>query len=134
MSEQHLIDSSVWIFALRKRYDPKIRAYVENQIEEDRIVTNPVIKLELLAGTRTKEEFNRLKLRLDSLTEIAIDETVWVESQRLAFDLRRKGMGLPLVDILILTCAKISGCLLVHKDKHFEMAGKYIPLKLKSFL
>jgi len=134
MSEQHLIDSSVWIFALRKKFDPKIRAYVENQIEEDRIVINPIIKLELLAGTRTEEEFNRLKLRLDSLLEIAIDETVWEESQKIAFSLRRRGIGLPLVDILIISCAKVSGSLLVHKDKHFEMAGKHIPLKLRSFL
>ncbi|MGD2245983.1 MAG: PIN domain-containing protein [Candidatus Aminicenantes bacterium] len=134
MSELHLIDTSVWIYALRKKYDPKIRTYVESQIEEDRIVINPIIKLELLSGTRIKAEFNRLKLRLDSLPEINIDKTIWEESQRIVYDLRRKGLGLPLVDILIIACAKTSGCRLVHKDRHFEMAGQYISLKLKSFL
>ena len=44
MNNLYLIDTSVWIFALRKKFDPKIKSYVENLLDEDRIIINPIIK------------------------------------------------------------------------------------------
>ena len=134
MNSLFLIDTSVWILALRKKYTPEIKSYVEKLIEEDKVVINPIIKLELLAGTRTKKEFSRLKLRLDALPEITINQDIWEEAQRMAFDLRRRGLGIPLIDIMILTCAKSSDSTLVHRDRHFEFAGKFFNVKSKSFL
>lgn len=134
MNSLFLIDTSVWIFALRKNFDPKIKAYIEKLLVEDKIVINPIIKLELLAGTKSEKEFSRLKTRLDALPEISMDQMIWDETQKTAFFLRRKGMNLPLVDIIILSCAKFLNYTLVHMDKHFDLAGKTIKLKLKSFL
>lgn len=134
MDSLFLVDTSAWIYALRKDYLPKIKSYIEKLIEEDRVVINSIIKLELLAGTRTKKEFSRLKLRLDALPEIEINQAVWETAQIMAFDLRRKGVEIPLIDILILSSGKSSNFTLVHRDKHFELAGKYLNVKLKSFL
>lgn len=134
MSDLYLIDTSVWIFALRTKYIPKIKSYVKRLIDEDKIVINPIVKLELLAGTKTKNEFARLKLRLDALQEISIDQEIWEESQKIAFGLRRKGIKIPTIDIIILSCAKINKITLVHRDKHFDLAGKILPIKLKSFI
>ncbi|NOR13215.1 MAG: PIN domain-containing protein, partial [Candidatus Aminicenantes bacterium] len=114
MNDRYLIDTSVWIFALRTKYVPKIKSYVERLLDEDKVVINPIIKLELLAGTKTRNEFARLKLRLDALQEIFIDQEIWEESQNIAFDLRRKGIKIPNIDIIILSCAKIHKITLVH--------------------
>jgi predicted nucleic acid-binding protein len=133
MSDRYLIDSSVWIFALRTKYIPEIKSYVERMIDADKVVINPIIKLELLAGTKTRNEFARLKLRLDSLQEIPIDQEIWEDTQKMAFDLRKKGLKIPLIDTLILSCAKIHKITLVHRDKHFDLAGKTLPVKLKTF-
>jgi predicted nucleic acid-binding protein len=134
MNDRYLIDTSVWIFALRTKYVPKIKSYVERLLDEDKVVINPIIKLELLAGTKTRNEFARLKLRLDALQEIFIDQEIWEESQKIAFDLRKKGIKIPNIDIIILSCAKIHKITLVHRDKHFDLAGKILPIKLKSFI
>jgi predicted nucleic acid-binding protein len=134
MNDRYLIDTSVWIFALRTKYVPKIKSYVERLLDEDKVVINPIIKLELLAGTKTRNEFARLKLRLDALQEISIDQEIWEESQKIAFDLRKKGIKIPNIDIIILSCAKIHKITLVHRDKHFDLAGKILPIKLKSFI
>lgn len=133
MIDHYLIDTSVWIFALKKEFVPKIKLYVERMIDEDKVVINPIIKLELLAGAKTRKEFDRLKFRLDSLQEILIDQAIWEESQKMAFDLRKKGLTIPTIDILILSCAKIHKITLVHRDKHFDLAGKILPVKLKTF-
>lgn len=134
MSDLYLIDTSVWIFALRTKYIPKIKSYVKRLIDEDKVVINPIIKLELLAGTKTKNEFSRLKLRLDALQEIPIDQEIWEESQNIAFGLRRKGLKIPTIDIIILSCAKIHKITLAHRDKHFDLAGKILPIKLKNLI
>jgi len=134
MNSRFLVDTSVWICALRKDYIPQIKSYIGKLLDEDRVVINSIIKLELLAGTRTKKEFSRLKLRLDALPEIEINQTIWEAAQIMAFDLRRKGIGIPLIDIIILSSGKSSNSTLVHRDKHFELAGKYLSVDLKSFL
>lgn len=133
MIDHYLIDTSVWIFALKKEFVPKIKLYVERMIDEDKVVINPIIKLELLAGAKTRKEFDRLKFRLDSLQEIFIDQAIWEESQKMAFDLRRKGLNIPIIDIIILSCAKVHKITLVHRDKHFDLAGKILSVKLKTF-
>ena len=134
MNNLFLIDTSVWILALRKKFDLKVKSYVEKLLDEDRIVINPIIKIELLSGTKTKKEFSKLKMRLDALPEIAMDQNIWEEAQKVAFELRKKGLSLPVVDTIIFSSAKSFGCTLVHRDKHFDLAGKVIKTKLKSFL
>jgi len=134
MNSLFLIDTSVWIFALRKKYIPEIKSRVEKLLGEGKVVINPIIKLELLAGTKTKKEFSHLKLRLDALPEIAISQEIWEETQKIAFELRRNGLDLPLIDTIILSCAKFSNSTIVHGDRHFELAGKFLDVKLESFL
>lgn len=129
-----LIDTSVWILALRKKYDPIVKSYIERLLDEDKIIINPIVKTELLAGTKTQEEFNRLKMRLDALPEITIDQNIWEEIQKNAFRLRKKGLSLPLVDVIIISCATSSDSILVHFDKHFDLACKVIKIKLKSIV
>jgi predicted nucleic acid-binding protein len=134
MSDYCLIDTSVWILALRKRYDPEIKAFLTDLIENDRIVTHPLVKVELLAGAKHQNEFARLKQRLDALPEISLDEEIWEAAQKTAFKLRRKGINIPLVDTIILASAESSGCTLVHKDRHYDLAGPHFKVRLKSFL
>ena len=134
MSDNYLIDTSVWILALRKRFDPEIKVYLSGLIENDRILIHPLVKVELLSGTKSHREFERLKQRLDALPEIAIDEETWEAAQKAAFKLRRKGISIPLVDTLILASAASSGCTLVHKDRHYDLAGPYLQVRLVSFV
>jgi predicted nucleic acid-binding protein len=133
MTDHCLIDTSAWILALRKRHDPEIKDYVFDLIENDRIVIHPLVKVELLAGAKNRNEFSRLKQRLDALPAISLDEETWEAAQRMAFKLRRKGVSIPLVDTIILASAESSGCTLVHKDRHYDLAGPHLNVRLKSF-
>ena len=92
------------------------------------------MKLELLSGTRTDKEFQRLQDRLDALETIETDELLWQDACKLGFKLRRKGITVPHTDILIGTCALKTGATLVHADAHFDLMAGPAKLKVESFV
>lgn len=93
-----------------------------------------MVSLELLGGTRTTVEFNRLKSRLDALQQIPIGKKEWEEAARTAFQLHRRGETIPYTAILIATAALSAGATLLHADKHFDMIAEIIELSVESLL
>jgi len=125
MNELALFDTSAWIPILRGHCDPIAKSLLEKFLDEDRLLIAPVIKVELLAGTRSEGDYLRLKSRLDAIPEIPIGKKAWEDVQKLVWRLRRNGLDVPLVDATILVCAQIAGARLYHRDRHFELAKKY---------
>ena len=134
LSDLFLVDTSAWIFALRKDFLPAIKDRIDDLLGENAIFTTGMVKLELLGGTKTEDEFERLKSRLDALDSVNCDSQLWQEACQLAFDLRRKGITVPYTDILIASCALKIGAILVHSDIHFDMIKKHSELKVESFV
>ena len=64
-------------------------------LKEREIMTNGMIKLELLGGTKSEREFQHLENRLDALDIIDINTRLWEEAYSLSFKLRRKGLTVP---------------------------------------
>jgi len=129
-----LIDTSVWIFALSKNFLPEIKERVDVLLKENRVAIFPMIKLELLGGTKTKREFEKLKNRLDSLHEIKINDDLWQKAAEMAFSLRRKGISIPYTDILISVAALSESALLLHADEHFNLIAKNFNLSVESLI
>lgn len=129
-----LVDTSVWIFALRKKFIPSIKERISQLLKEHMLLTNGMIKLEILGGVKIEEEFRRLKARFDALDEVEIDTAVWETAYKMAFDLRRKGITVPSTDILIAACALTTGSTLVHADAHFDVMAKHSGLTVESFV
>jgi hypothetical protein len=133
-SDLFLVDTSAWIFALRKDFLPAIKDRIEYLLKENAIFTTGMVKLELLGGTNSKSEFQRLKLRLDALDSVEGDSALWENAYNLAFDLRRKGITVPYTDILIASCALKIGAILVHADAHFDLMQKHAGLRAESYV
>lgn len=127
-----LIDTSVWILALRKSPLPVVRDEVEHLLMENRVAIVPMIRLELLGGTKSLNDFNRLKSRLDVLHQIPTDEANWEAAAHLSFKLRQQGKLIPYTDILIGSAAILANCLLLHVDKHFDLMVEHTDLNAKS--
>lgn len=100
-----LIDTSAWLFALKKNYNPSVKERIGNLLIESEVAINGMIKLEILGGVKTKKEYERLKTRLDSLYFINASHSLWDDAYKLAFDLRRKGLTVPHTDIFIAASA-----------------------------
>jgi len=129
-----LVDTSVWLFVLRKDFISKIKDRIDSLLKEDKILTANIIKLEILGGTKTDQEFHLLKVRLDSLDLIEMDNVLWERACELAFRMRRKGLNIPYTDILIASCAMREGSPLIHADAHFDLMANHIGLKVESFV
>jgi predicted nucleic acid-binding protein len=133
-----LIDTSVWIFALKKQFHPYIKERVERVLTESDVAINGIIELELLCGTKTDKEYSRLKSRLDGLYYIESNRSLWDNASRLAFELKHRGINIPQTDVMIAASAIDEGAVLIHADIHFDMiagrAGLNLGLKVESLV
>ena len=129
-----IIDTSIWILALRKSPLPPVKDEVEHLLVETRVAIVPMIRLELLGGTKSPDEFDRLKSRLDALHQIPTDEITWERAARFSFELRQQGKVIPYTDLLIGSAAILANALLLHADRHFDLMTKGTDLKVRSLV
>jgi len=129
-----LIDTSAWIFALRKKPLLSLKDRVDHLLEKDIVFTFGMIRLEILGSTKTKGEFDRLKNRLEALNGIPADTELWERASELAFDLKRKGLTIPYTDILVASAAIRSKAILLHADLHFDIIASHTELKVESYV
>ncbi|MBC7109317.1 MAG: PIN domain nuclease [Methanomassiliicoccales archaeon] len=129
-----LLDTSVWIRYLRPEGDEDIKAEVKRVLLSERVFTCWVVKAELLVGARDEESFERLNADLEALEEIPLTKELWLGAARLGHMLRRKGITVPLPDLLIAQVALMEKLELWHADEHFEHVKGVVPLETKPFI
>ena len=133
MSDPFLVDTSAWLLALRKNFLPIAKDRIDYLLKEDLVISTGMVRLELLGGTKTEIEFQRLKARLDALDTVETDMQLWARAYELAFNLRRRGVTIPYTDILIAACALHANAIILHADAHFDLISKHFELKVESF-
>lgn len=129
-----LVDTSAWIVSFKKKGNDEVKEFLKHSLQEGTVVTNELIVLELLQGCKNKKEFQNLKIRLESLDRVEITKGVWERTFSLGFSLKRKGITIPTVDIVIACVAIESDCFLLHHDRHFTMMRDHSALQLIDFL
>ena len=125
-----IIDTSAWIDAFRSKADPGFSLLVKDLIIKNRVLMPGIIKTELLRGTRTKSEFNRLSDLLKGTTYVPVAEAFWERLSEFSFQLFRKGISAPLTDTYIALVCIENKAPLLHHDKHFELIAQKTPLKI----
>ena len=125
-----IIDTSAWIDAFRPKADPDFSLLVKDLIIKNRVLMPGIIKTELLRGTRTKREFNRLSDLLKGIAYLPVAEAFWERLSSFSFQLFRKGISAPLTDSYIALLCIENKASLLHHDKHFELIAQKAPLKI----
>ena len=126
MSDRILIDTSAWIVSFKKTGNESLKQKVVGALASLSAVTTPVIVLELLQGCRDRKEYESMKSRMEALEMLPVNEDVWESAYWAGYNLRRKGITVPTVDILILSIAKVHSCSVLHHDKHFKLVAKHL--------
>lgn len=123
-----LIDTSVWIMALRGTDQQAVTA-VDELLAERRAVTCHIVILELLRGSRTNREFNQLYEDLGALPVVPIKDSTWINAAKTGFHLKKEGFTIPTIDLIIASVAIDNNCALFHNDAHFEILREHAELK-----
>ena len=129
-----LVDTSAWIASFTKTGNDDLKEFMKQAVISDLAVATPIVILELLQGCRSVGERDALKIRLESLDIQPITSSVWERAYELGFSLRRKGLTIPTVDLIIAALAIENNSLLLHHDEHFEIIVSHTPaLQTKYF-
>ena len=119
MKANVLVDTSIWIEYFNKP-DSRAGESLENLLKERRVFCAGVVLTELLQGAKIEREF---KLILESVTALPFLETkltTWIDAGRISFSLRKKGITIPVTDIILASLALESHCLIFTLDPHFN--------------
>jgi hypothetical protein len=128
-----LLDTSVWLEVLPPgRGNLALRERIDALLSADRVATTGMVRLELLGGARSQEEWDRLGRLLSALHHLPVTEEHWQEAARMGFQLRRQGVAVPFTDLLIGSVAILAGAILVHRDRHFDFIASHLSLKVES--
>lgn len=129
-----LVDTSAWILSFKTTGHEGLKGFLKEAIDQDRVATTPLIILELLQGCKTQRDFDNLKMRLESLENCSLENLSWARVYSLGFSLRRKGLTVPTLDILIASLSMERGYTLLHHDYHFRSIAGHSELNAVDFI
>ena len=125
-----IIDTSAWIESFRPQSENTFINLVKDLILKGRILVPGIIKTELLRGTKTEKEYDRLNDLLKGLEYLPVSDNFWERLSRFSFSLFRKGVTVPLIDTYIALLSIENNVSILHRDKHFDLIAEKVPLKI----
>ncbi len=119
MKDQKIIvDTSIWIeyFKNNQKYVP----FIEDSLNlENILISGPIIS-ELLHGVKGEKEY---KLLSESISAVPFAECIyddWIKTGEALYNLKKKGITVPLTDVLISVIAIRHDASILTLDKHFK--------------
>ena len=114
-----IADTSVWI-PFFNRPDSLEKQEMDALIDGDRLVMVGVVLAELIQGCRTPAETTAIAGTLGGLRYLETSFAIWRRAGELSFSLRRRGVTLPLSDVVIAAVAFEHRCHVYTLDPHFD--------------
>jgi len=116
--EPVLLDTSVWIDAFRGNTTDIVTA-TQALLNDDRVLTCGPVIFEINRGLRPRERKKILPL-FDALIRLSFDETAWDAAGHLDASLRKKGITIPPMNVIIAQVCLHHKVLLFTLDEHFR--------------
>ena len=112
-----LIDTSAWVEFFRGTL--KTADTVAKLIEKGQACICGVISYELIQGSKSDDEALHLSGVLSALNYIEMTPELWIRAGNVSAGLRKKGITLPMSDLLIGSIALEHGLEVLTQDEHF---------------
>ena len=114
-----LVDSSFYIQQLRNGQDP-LRALALTAASRDLAVCG-VVRCEVGRGLRERRVLKRFQKFWDVMIFVPTDQAIWNSVEETLWQLDRKGLTLPLPDVIVGCCARKIGATVLAADAHFGL-------------
>lgn len=112
-----IADTSVWIEYFKG--NAKIAAFLEENLLNENIYINGIIIAELLECIKTQKEAEAISSAISTVPYLETGYDNWIFSGNLSASLRKKGITLPLSNIIIAAAAIKNGMSIATLDRHF---------------
>jgi hypothetical protein len=113
-----LADSSFYIRLLREHQDP-LRALALAAAARDVAVCG-IVRCEVGRALRQPEVRQRFQDSWNVMINVPTDNRLWDGVEQTLWELDRKGVVLPLTDVVIARCAMRIGAVVLTYDRHFK--------------
>jgi predicted nucleic acid-binding protein len=124
-----LVDTSAWIDFFRGR--GSLADGVDRALEDGEAALCGPVEAELRRGLRSRSERAQVLLHLSGCPLLPQPDRLWMEAGELGFGLRRKGLTVRTMDLLIACYALAHRLPILTDDQDFElMRSAGIPLLL----
>ena len=114
-----MLETSVWIDALRGK-TPHSVAVTQTLLNDDRMLICGPVLFEIKRGLRLPDRQKILPL-FDALIRLSVDEIVWDAAGDLDAALRKKGITIPPMDVIIAQVCLHHEVPLFTLDEHFHL-------------
>lgn len=114
-----IADTSVWI-PFFNRPNSREKQTLDLLIDADDVALVGIVLAELLQGCRSHQERDELKDGLLALPYLEVTQSTWVNAGAVSAGLLRKGITLPLSDLIIAALAIEHHCPVYSLDDHFR--------------
>ncbi len=114
-----IVDTSVWIPFFNRPDSPE-KAALDLLIDAEEVVLVGVVLAELLQGCRMPAERESLSDALLALPYYEVARSTWSQAGDLSAPLLRRGITLPMSDLIIAALAIEKNCRIYSLDTHFK--------------
>ena len=128
-AEKILIDTSVWIEYFRNKSSP-IAEEVDKILSDDEVYVPKIVMAELIQGAKSEREISIIEDFLDAFHIVDHKEDNWIKAGRLAYNLKKKGKSISLLDCYISTIAQEYGCKIFTLNRHFREIQRIADISL----
>ncbi len=118
-----LVDTNILIDYLKNPTDNATKIFEQNEI-----ATCGVIVTELLRGSKSSKETQKLKAALECFDYLDFEKSDWIEIAELFIKLKKSGVTVPFQDGIISYLAIKNNCKVWTKDAHFKVIQSVIPI------
>jgi predicted nucleic acid-binding protein len=113
------VDTSAWVEYFRGP-SRELGEAIDFALEEGRAVGAGVILMELLQGARDEPSLKKIEELFDTLPLLDVGRMTWKAAGRLSNRYKKKGIVLPLPDVLVAQLCIENTAFLLTTDRHFE--------------
>lgn len=134
-----LVDTSVWSLALRRKQESLsasarlIVADLAELIREGRARMIGLVRLELLSGIKSPEQYEKLRLRLRAFPDEALDTSDHEEAAKAGNHCRAKGIAVSIVDILLCAVVIQRQWQIFTTDPDFSRYARVLPVRIHTW-
>ena len=114
-----VVDTSVWIEFFNRPHSP-VTFHLQRLLRNRQVVLVGMVLAEILQGIKNPEEVRRVRESLQALPFLETTREEWQKAGELSAQLRRKGLTLPLSDLIIAATALQEKVAVFALDPHFK--------------